>query len=339
MEAAPVDIDRGPQLAAVYIAGCALSFVFVGMRLMARYSIARVGIDDWVMLATWVSICDPIFYVLDWFANTDNIQVVFVVLTVLLALFSFEGGTRHLIHLAQDAEHTKGLLMKNWISQSLAILCLGLGKIAIALLILRLLDRVSPWRRWSLHFVNGLTLVNTILMIVFNYVQCENPTALWDESVKPRTKCWDPSVQSSFSTYGAAMHAAIDFYLAILPATLVWGLKVHLRKKLALCALLGCGSMYSTPLRIDDHRADVKQHWHLRVDQSKQIEQAQRQIRLYVGDLFTLPMDWVSIVTDQHLRESALTTPVSKSSCSLYAAQFPPSDRFTLSIWDATPYP
>jgi hypothetical protein len=172
--------------------------------------------------------------------------VVFVALTVLLSLFSFGGGTRHLVYLVQDPELTKNLLMKNWISQSLAILCLGLGKIAIALLILRLLDRVASWRRWSLHFVNAITLVNTVLMIVFNYVQCENPAALWDETVKARTKCWDPKVQSSFSMYGASMHAAVDFYLAILPATLVWGLKVDLRKKLALCALLGCGSMYET---------------------------------------------------------------------------------------------
>jgi hypothetical protein len=244
METGPADINRGPHLAAVYIAGCVLSFVFVGMRLIARYSIAGVSIDDWVMLATWVSTCDFISRVLVYFANTDNLQIVFVALTVLLSLFSFEGGTRHLVYLAQDPEHTKSLLMKNWVSQSLAILCLGLGKIAIALLILRLLDRVSPWRRWSLHFVNGLTLINTILMIVFNYIQCENPAALWDDSVKSRTKCWDPNVQSSFSTYGAATHAAVDFYLAILPATLVWGLKVDFRKKLALCALLGCGSMY-----------------------------------------------------------------------------------------------
>ncbi|KAF2684151.1 hypothetical protein K458DRAFT_303769 [Lentithecium fluviatile CBS 122367] len=216
------DSDRGSQLAAVYIAGCAITFVFVGMRLTARYSIASVGIDDWTMLSTWIS---------------------FVGLTVLLCLFSFDGGTRHLLYLTQDPEHTKRLLMKNWISQSLAILCLGLGKIAIALLILRLLDRVSSWRRWSLHFINGLTLINTVLMIIFNYVQCENPAALWDDEVKARTKCWAPQVQSSFSTYGASVHAAVDFYLAFLPGTLVWGLKLDMRKKLALCALLGCGSI------------------------------------------------------------------------------------------------
>ena len=48
------DADNGPKLAATYIAGCAVSFVFVAMRLCARFSIAGVGIDDWFMLVTWV---------------------------------------------------------------------------------------------------------------------------------------------------------------------------------------------------------------------------------------------------------------------------------------------
>jgi hypothetical protein len=134
--------------------------------------------------------------------------------------------------------------MMNWIGHSLAILSLGLGKIAVSLLILRLLDRISFWRRWSLHFVNGLTLVNTVLMIVFNYVQCKNPAALWDDAIKEKTECWAPHVQSNFSLYGASMHAAVDFYLAFLPITLVWGLTLNVRKRIALCALLGCGFLY-----------------------------------------------------------------------------------------------
>jgi hypothetical protein len=48
------DVDRGAQLAGTYIAGCAISFVFVATRLCARYSIAGVGVDDWCMLVTWV---------------------------------------------------------------------------------------------------------------------------------------------------------------------------------------------------------------------------------------------------------------------------------------------
>ena len=33
----------------------------------------------------------------------------------------------------------------------------------------------------------------------------------------------------------------MDFFLAILPTTLIWNLKLNLRTKICLCLLLGCG--------------------------------------------------------------------------------------------------
>lgn len=216
------DIDRGSQLAAVYIAGCAISFVFVAMRLCARFSIAGVGIDDWCMLVTWM---------------------VFLPLTLLLSIFCFSGGTRHIAYLSEDPKHTEYLVKMNWIAQPLAICCLGTGKVAVAFLIVRLLNRTSVWRKWSLYTASALTVINTFVMILLTFIQCKNPAALWDEEVRSRTTCWDPRVQSSFSIYGASMHAVMDFFLAFLPVTLVWGLKMTLRKRIALCGLLGCGSL------------------------------------------------------------------------------------------------
>lgn len=236
------DYDRGPHLAAVYIAGCAVSFIFVAMRLMARFSIAGVGVDDWCMLITWVCLLLHIF-IFTSTAPAKPRQIVFVPLTILLSILCFQGGTRHLVYLAEDPAHMTEVVKMNWIAQPLAIFCLGSGKIAVAFLILRLLNRASVWRRWSLYIASAWTLINTILMITFTFVQCENPAALWDEKVKNTTKCWDPSVQSSFSIYGAAVHSAVDFYLAVIPITLVWRLQTDLRKRIALCGLLGCGSM------------------------------------------------------------------------------------------------
>ncbi|KAF2713000.1 hypothetical protein K504DRAFT_127776 [Pleomassaria siparia CBS 279.74] len=216
------DVDRGSQLAATYISGCAVSSIFVVMRLCARFSIAGVGIDDICMLVTWI---------------------VFLPLTIILSIFCFSGGTRHLAYLSEDPSNAEYLLMLNWIAQPLAIFCLGTGKVAVAFLIIRLLNRASVWRKWSLYISSSWTLINTFLMILFTFVQCKNPAALWDSEVRSRTTCWDPSVQSSFSIYGASFHAVLDIFLALLPITLVWGLKMTLRKRIALCGLLGCGSL------------------------------------------------------------------------------------------------
>ncbi|KAF2009489.1 hypothetical protein BU24DRAFT_497104 [Aaosphaeria arxii CBS 175.79] len=216
------DADRGVSLAATYITGCVVSLVFVVMRLCARYSIAGVGIDDWLMLVTWIA---------------------FVPVTVLLCILCVNGGTRHLAYLAADPDKLVWSIKMNWISQPFVIFCLGTGKVAVSFLIIRLLNRASIWRRYSLYFASALTVANTIIMIVLTFAQCSTPAALWDQELKERTKCWNPQVQSSFSIYGAAVHTAMDFFLAGLPITLVWGLQTDLRKKIALCALLGCGAL------------------------------------------------------------------------------------------------
>lgn len=158
-------------------------------------------------------------------------------------MFCFNGGTRHLAYLIEDPEHMVYVTKLNWVAQPLAIFCLGSGKISIALLILRLLNRASVFRKWSLYVAIVWTGVNTFLMILFTFIQCKDAAALWDNRVKANTQCWDPSVQSSFSIYGAAVHSMTDFYLAVIPVTLVWNLQTDLKKRLALCALLGCGSM------------------------------------------------------------------------------------------------
>ena len=170
-------------------------------------------------------------------------QMAFVPLTILISLFSFDGGTRHLAYLSADPAHMVRVTRLNWIAQPLCIFCLGSGKISIAFLILRLLSRASVWRKWSLYVAVVWTAINTFLMILFTFIQCKDVAALWDESIKEKTECWDPSVQSSFSIYGASVHSLTDFYLAAVPVTLVWGLKTDIKKRIGLCTLLGCGCM------------------------------------------------------------------------------------------------
>lgn len=215
------DTDRGANVAATYIVGCAVTFIFVFLRFWARYQIRSVAIDDWCMLITWVP---------------------FVPLTVLTCILALGGGMRHLPYLAaENPAHLTYLVKINWVAQPFGIFCLGFGKVAIALLIVRLLDRASVWRKWFLHGLNVWTIINTIIMIVLTFAQCDNVEALWDMEVKARSKCWDPMVQSNFSIYGSSAFAFVDFVLAFLPVTLIWKLQLDVKKKVGLAILLGCG--------------------------------------------------------------------------------------------------
>jgi hypothetical protein len=130
----------------------------------------------------------------------------FVPLTVITCQLAFGGGTRHLPYLAmEDPKHLVYLVKMNWIAQPFGIFCLGMGKVAIALLIARLLDRAAFWRKWFLHGLSIWTVANTIVMIVLTFVQCEDVRALWQVELKAITKCWNPSVQSDFSIYGSSV--------------------------------------------------------------------------------------------------------------------------------------
>lgn len=53
------DVDRGANVAATYIVGCAVTFIVLVLRFWARYTIRGLAIDDWCMLITWVRILHP----------------------------------------------------------------------------------------------------------------------------------------------------------------------------------------------------------------------------------------------------------------------------------------
>ncbi|KAF2756869.1 hypothetical protein EJ05DRAFT_511646 [Pseudovirgaria hyperparasitica] len=216
----PSDLDRGVAFAAIFISECVLTTVVVVLRFWARWSIRKIAIDDWVMLATWV--CHFVF-------------------TVMSAVLGLQGGTRHLVYLQQDPEHAIWLTKLNWVSQPSGITALGLGKVAVALLILRIQGNGVPWRKWLLHVVIWLTIIFTILTVAFTFGQCNDPTALWDPESKATAKCWKPETQKNFSTFSASWNCAVDMLLAILPVTLVKDLHMELKKKIGLCLLLGLG--------------------------------------------------------------------------------------------------
>ena len=137
--------------------------------------------------------------------KTHTLQIPFVPLTVLTCQLVLSGGTRHLPYLAaEDPENLAHLIKTNWIAQPFGIFCLGMGKVAISLLLVRLLQRAAKWRKWFLHGLSIWTVLNTICMIVLTFVQCEDVRALWQQELKATVKCWDPSVQSNFSIYGSS---------------------------------------------------------------------------------------------------------------------------------------
>lgn len=113
----------------------------------------------------------------------------------------------------------------------------------------------SFWRRWFLYVNMGLFTLLACLCAIFTYVQCNPPRALWEEV--PGAKCWKPESQADIGiattgkrrrwfclsgfllTVDVAYGAAFDYSLSVLPLTILWNLKMEMRRKVVLYILLG----------------------------------------------------------------------------------------------------
>lgn len=163
----------------------------------------------------------------------------FTGVAVLAGILGGEGGIRHSIYLSK--EQRIYLTRDFYIAQAFHLLAIGAGKLAIGFLLLRLFGAASIWRRYLIWVLMAIQTIFTILSVIFSFVQCENPAALWDPYLLPATYCWDPEVQSRFTIFYGSLSAAVDFVFALLPISFIWKLHMSARKKAGIAVLLGGG--------------------------------------------------------------------------------------------------
>ncbi|KAI3394965.1 hypothetical protein diail_2023 [Diaporthe ilicicola] len=127
----------------------------------------------------------------------------------------------------------------DWIPQPFSIMNLAFVKLSISFMLLRILGPQAKWSRCFLYVNMILFTITMAVASILTFVQCDPPRALWE--AVPGAKCWDASVQAGYATFGGAYSAFMDFALALMPLTILRGLTMSLRKKIALALLLGVG--------------------------------------------------------------------------------------------------
>lgn len=83
------------------------------------------------------------------------------------------------------------------IGQTLAIMSCTLGKTSFAVTLLRIV--VQDWLKWALWFVIITLNIVNLLAAIFVFVQCKDPRALWNTSIK--SECWPTNVFTNFSLF------------------------------------------------------------------------------------------------------------------------------------------
>ncbi|KAL2754398.1 hypothetical protein ACRALDRAFT_2108129 [Sodiomyces alcalophilus JCM 7366] len=208
--------DKGPMINALCWSFTALALLFVAGRLFVRAAVHRKLYSDdyWIILSSTCAILSNIF-------TTISVHW---------------GNGKHFATL--DLEQQQNTIRWMMAAYVPGIETLGFPKLAVIALLSRLLmpGRLHLWILWTMGIICCLSLTAMVMALL---LQCSPPRALWDFSL-PRD-CLHPRTLEVLGFWSSSFSAFLDFYLAVYPATVLWGLRLPIRKKLALCVSLGMG--------------------------------------------------------------------------------------------------
>ena len=158
-------------------------------------------------------------------------------MTCSLVTISVHYGTgRHLA--ALDPYEMMMAAKFNWIAQPFHVICTGVGKMSIAVLLLRITPKNTTLRRF-LFVLILLVMVTNIVSVAFIFAQCHPTHKLWDPMIKG--SCWHFNVQEDMAYLQSAVSSFSDLVLAVLPAPIIWKLQLRLTVKIGLGSAMSLG--------------------------------------------------------------------------------------------------
>ncbi|KAB8256821.1 hypothetical protein BDV32DRAFT_140926 [Aspergillus pseudonomiae] len=198
--------DKGPRILAVVWTLSALTTIVVAARVYIRqWLIRNAGIDDYIII---LALCLTLTSV---GMTTANVHM---------------GYGKHAWFLDPSTVETISLV--NTISFAIGIFCFTVPKVAVTVLLTRILNPSRAQRIWL------WTMIGLTASVSF---------AAWQRRLvtEGNANCNDVQILIKYAIFNAALSASVDLYLAIYPSTVLMKLRMPLRKRLALCAALGMG--------------------------------------------------------------------------------------------------
>jgi len=214
------DYNMGIGLLAYIWTLTGISAVALGLRLFTVYHVLnRVRAADYVMVASFI------FNVAAGAAMTKACQW---------------GLGRHIYYLSP--EQIMNVLKYTILLSGPMMLSVMLGRVSFCFFLLSTVGTENLIRVLLWTALISQVLVN-ICYIVVQYSSCgSHITALWDNTV--HAKCVPYNTMIDYLYYNSAWNAFTDLFLTVLPAVLLKGLKIQLRKKIVATILL-CVSVFA----------------------------------------------------------------------------------------------
>ncbi|KAE8319887.1 hypothetical protein BDV41DRAFT_570805 [Aspergillus transmontanensis] len=137
-------------------------------------------------------------------------------------------------------KNDKDALLFGWTNQFLALIAIGLGKVALVAFIDHLQKHEAKSKRAFLWFIAGSNFIVNMIAAILVFVQCSPAKKLWDERIPGR--CPGRKRVQTFGYIQAPYSAFCDFALAVYPVLIFRKVQAFsLPTKIGLSVLMGLG--------------------------------------------------------------------------------------------------
>ncbi|KAK3399809.1 hypothetical protein B0T20DRAFT_451982 [Sordaria brevicollis] len=213
-------MDRGAQLMGVDLALWSIALIAVALRAYTRLWVRRdcFGPDDILMFISMA--CFTIY--------------------IGLALAGIQHGS--LQWNDEDKEESIEAKIFRWACYHAYTVTITFTRLSVSWFLLRL----ASINRIHRHIVHGaiiMTVCNGITFIIFTIFQCNPVHFYWDQ--RGNGRCVDKRVFVAVGATCSILNVVTDLIYALLPAWIIYHLKIKLRTRIALIILMGMGCLAS----------------------------------------------------------------------------------------------
>ncbi|TWU79071.1 hypothetical protein ED733_008639 [Metarhizium rileyi] len=214
--------DRSRQVLIVNIVFMTLTTAVVGLRIYCRGWIVRaLGIDDKLMLATWV--------------------LFMAFLTAQLLCITHGTGKHRKVLTVMD--NTDALIWY-FVGELLYIACTSLLKISVGFFLLRISADLR--HIWIIRTPMILTAVFGLTYFFISVFQCSPVSAFWEHSPRAPGYCISEGFVLVITYTASSLNCLADWVFGVLPVFFVWTLKMPFRTRVMVSVILSFAAVGSS---------------------------------------------------------------------------------------------
>ncbi|OKL57810.1 hypothetical protein UA08_06964 [Talaromyces atroroseus] len=212
------DVNRASELLIPTILTSVVAFILTALRIYVRLRIIKM---------------------LDWddFFNVLAMATTFVTMGLVIGGTS-NGVGRHIQFLENKiADATYGIMLMR-IAEFMLIISTVFVKISINLFLKRLFPTSRRWKAFFWAFIVFNTVTSFVDAAAI-FPQCTPVEYNWNKSIDGH--CWSDTAIDALGIAQGSIAAATDFILSALPIMFLWNVKIILRIKIGVCAIMALG--------------------------------------------------------------------------------------------------